>query len=86
MDDDTTRQVWCDWFRRHGVDPHSVVVGNGPARGFVETDSDAYQIRYLAFDLNEHGDRYVDPESVGMWAAQSVHVVQLEARPSPFPT
>jgi len=74
------RLAWCEWLRQHSIDPDTVAV---VPPGFIEVDSDARLIRYLAFDVNENGNRYVAP--CGRCASTSVRVVQLESPPSDFP-
>lgn len=74
------RLVWCDWLRHHTIDPNQVVALDG----FIEVDSDARQIRYLAYNLNAEGNKFVDPNNDER-ASMSVRVLQLEARPSSFP-
>lgn len=73
------RLVWCDWLRRHAIDPADVAV----APGWVEVDTSAYRISYLSYDHDEHGRRYFDPVAGDM--ARVVRTVQLDARPSPLP-
>lgn len=72
------RQAWCDWLRHHTINPNAVVVP-----GFIEADFDTYRVSYLTFDLDERGRRYFGPDTGDV--AKSVRVLQLEARPSPFP-
>lgn len=76
------RQAWCDWLRHHTVDPADVVA-NPTDGGFIERDPDARQVRYLAYDRDDKGRHVVAP--CGTKAVTSVHVVQLEAKPSAFP-
>lgn len=71
------RLAWCDWLRHHGIDPTHV------AFGFIEADSATWQIRYVAYDLNDQGCRYATPDLLR--ASTSVRVVQLAAPPAPFP-
>lgn len=76
------RLAWCEWLRHHTINPDEVVAAEKDG-GFIELDKDARQIRYLAYDQNENGQRFVGPD--GNHASRSVRVVQLEARPSDFP-
>lgn len=78
MPPEHVRLAWCDWLRWHTIDPCDVAV-----IGFIEIDTDARQVRWLSYDLNDKGHKYFDPKT--QRAAQSVHVMQLEAVPSPFP-
>lgn len=71
------RLAWCDWLRHHGIDPTHV------ALGFIEADSDTWQIRYVAYDLDDQGRRYATPDLLR--ASTSERVVQLAAPPLPFP-
>jgi hypothetical protein len=73
------RLAWCEWFRRHGVNPDQVCV----CPGWVERRVGAYQVAYLAYALNERGERYSNPEHTD--AVREVRVVQLEGLPLPYP-
>lgn len=77
------RLAWCEWLRHHTIDPDHVV-GNPEDGGFIEIDTDARRIRYLAYDVNENGRRYPTPDLTR--ASTSVRTVQLEAAPSDFPS
>lgn len=79
MPPEPERLAWCDWLRHHTINPHDVVATGG----WVEADYDTYRITYLAYDRDEHGRKYILPGTEQ--AARSVRVLQLEARPSPFP-
>jgi hypothetical protein len=76
------RLAWCDWLRHHTIDPDHVVA-NPEDGGFIEIDTEARQIRFMAYDVNDKGNYYL--ASDGKRASISVRVVQLESRPSPFP-
>lgn len=76
------RLAWCDWFRHHTIDPDKVVANDGDG-GFVEIDPNARQIRYLAYNVNDNGNRFMAADGNG--ASRSVRVMQLESVPSPFP-
>lgn len=63
------RDAWCEWLTFHTVDPCRVIVP-----GWVERDEARRQIRYRALKLDDEGNPVI-----------VVEVVQLEARPPPFP-
>jgi hypothetical protein len=63
------REAWCEWGRQHGIDPNE-------ALGFFEIDREAGTIRWLAYDLNEGGNRFSRPD--GYWASASMREVQLD--------
>lgn len=72
------RLAWCEWLRRHGIDPMVVSI-HGP----IEVDVDAHRISYLAYDLDEHGNKYAAPD--GMAAAQSERTVRFGTPLAPLP-
>jgi hypothetical protein len=69
--------LWREWLRHHCIDPGEVAVP-----GWIERDEASRQVRYEAYQfdgprrprLSEDGD-----------ILREVHVIQLEAVPSPFP-
>lgn len=71
------RLVWCEWLRRHGVDPSDVVIP-----GFIERRPDRYQLAYEACARNPDGSYFL---SADRQTVRVVHVFQMEAPPLPFP-
>jgi hypothetical protein len=78
------RVAWCDWLQHHTVNP-DVVCASTTQEGFIEIDYDAYQIRYLAYNLDDNGGRYGFYKDGDYQVSTSVRVTQLEARPSELP-
>jgi hypothetical protein len=76
---DPVRLVWCDWLRRHGIDPNEVA-----APGWIERRPDTFQIVYEAYVLGDKGMPVWDPRTRG--AIRTVRVFQMEGPPLPFPT
>lgn len=74
----TERLTWCEWFRKHGVDPADVALP-----GWVERREDERQLAYEAFERDENGR--ITIAASGDEAARTVRVVQLEAAPLPWP-
>lgn len=72
------REAWCQWLRRHSIDP-----GQVSAHGPIEVDTDARTIRFTAYDLDENGHRHAAPG--GKTAAQSTRTMQLDTPLAPFP-
>lgn len=83
------RLPMVEWLRRHGCDAGQVCVP-----GWIERDEENFRVRYLAYHLNERGNRHPVP-GTGGWmdrpdyrepvVATEVHTVQLEGPPLPFP-
>jgi hypothetical protein len=72
------RLEWCEWLHRHGINPSDVSVP-----GWIERRVPEYRVAYLAYALNERGERYPNPEKTG--AVREERFVQLEGPPLPFP-
>jgi len=70
------RLVWCEWFRRHGVDPKDVPI---PTR--IERHCDTYRLVYETFSKDAHGKPYYDLSDL----VRVRTFVQLEGPPLPFP-
>lgn len=70
------RQPWCEWLEFHTVDPRRVAV---PGR--IDRLVGARQVAYLAYKRDELDRIILEQGSV----AYVIEVVQLEARPLPFP-
>lgn len=72
------RLIWCDWLRWHTIDPLTVAIP-----GWIRIDFARYLIIYLSYELDESGRPKVSPDDQTVLLVE--RVVQLEARPSPFP-
>jgi hypothetical protein len=73
------RCAWGEWMRHHGVDPNDVAI----CPGWIERRPAERQVAWLAYQLNEHGRLRWDAARND--AVREIHVVQLEAVPSPWP-
>lgn len=73
------RQVWAEWFRRHGADPKDVPVDNR-----IERHLDTYRLVYEAYVRDEQGRYRMNAERTD--AVRGIQVFQLEGSPLPFPT
>jgi hypothetical protein len=78
MPPEAERLEWCEWLRRHGINPSEV-----PVPGWIERRVQEYRVAYLAYALNERGQRYLNPEKTD--AVREERYVQLEGPPLPFP-
>lgn len=76
------RKLMCEWFKKHGEDPLLI-----PLYTWVERDEEACQIRYLGYVFNLLGRQgtivVIDYAKCEVLCREKV--VQLEARPLPFP-
>lgn len=74
---DTERLVWCDWLRRHSIDPNDVAAPGTILRWPAER-----RVSYLAYAVDADGNLIVHD---GYEVEYVEHVVQLESEPAPFP-
>lgn len=72
------RQALSRWFLKHNIDPDYV-----PIPGWVEIDYDKYQIRWLNFVPNI---KTIPAEQIIAGLHLETRMLQLEARPFPFPS
>lgn len=87
-------QVWCEWLRRHGVDPSHVLCD------FIERREDTYQLVYTdmevyysqvprlarpRFDLGRPGELEISDYEIRRELRKVEKVFQLEAKPLPWP-
>lgn len=72
------RDVWCEWLRRHSIDPSEVLVP-----GWIERRPETYQVAYLSAEFAENGTMRWDRERGE--PVYLVAVAQLEGPPLPFP-
>lgn len=74
------RAVWCEWLRRHGIDPNVVLVP-----GWIERRLDTYQVAYLSAELDEESGciRWDRERREPVYVTG---IVQLEGPPLPFPS
>ena len=72
------REAWCEWLRRHSIDPSDVVVP-----GWIERRPAAYQVAYLALVQGPDGFFRLDP-TTREWIC-TVRIAQLEGPPLAFP-
>jgi hypothetical protein len=79
MPPDAERTAWCEWLRRHGIDPNVVLVP-----GWIERRPEAYQVAYLSAELDEETGhiRWDTERRVPVFVTA---VAQLEGPPLPFP-
>lgn len=70
------RLVWCDWLRRHSIDPNDVIVP-----GAIIRSVDLRRVVYLTMARDATGRPVVDGDAV----RTVERVVQLESPPQPFP-
>jgi hypothetical protein len=88
------RLVWCEWLRRHGVDPRRVLATGG----FIERREDTCQLAYAAIErvrvatppvvrFTHEGEPWDVVESIQVEdkLAKVEVVFQLEAPPLPWP-
>lgn len=76
------RLAVCDWLRTHGINPNDVAVP-----GWIERRPATYQVAYQGYEWETDDDgsprpRLTDDRSD---AIRRERVLQLEARPLPFP-
>lgn len=76
------RLAVCEWLQRHGVDPREVAVP-----GWIELRPERRQVAWAAYLWEEAADG--EPRRILRSAADAgirrESVLQLEARPMPFP-
>lgn len=78
MPTESERLIWCEWLRKHGVNPNDVI-----ATGWIERRPDAYQLAYLSIELDDDGrPRYDRQRDDFVWTER---VFQMEGPPLPFP-
>lgn len=86
------RLVWCEWLRKHGINPSDVLVD------FIECREETYQIVYATYEIGYTQVPVPRKPGVPIWDVVEepsyeirkemlkVEVVfQLEARPLPWP-
>lgn len=73
-----TRLIWCDWLRRHSIDPNDVAVS-----GEIVRDPARRTVSYEGFQRDDQGEIVIDHARLEARRVQVV--VQLEAPPMPFP-
>jgi hypothetical protein len=78
MPPESERQEWCEWLRRHGINPSEV-----PVPGWIERRVPEYQVRIHVYTRNEQGALIKNAERTG--AVTETRIVQLEGPPLPFP-
>lgn len=78
MPPERERLEWCEWLHRHGINPSEV-----PVPGWIERHVQEYRVAYLAYALNERGQRYLNPGRTD--AVREERYMQLEGPPQPFP-
>lgn len=76
------RVEYCDWLLKHQLDASEASVP-----GFVEVyEADGqWWVRYLSYELDEQGNRFVDPDSHGTRAKQYVRTQRVPVEPASLP-
>ncbi len=79
MPPEAERRVWCEWLRRHSIDPDEVLVP-----GWIERRPGAYQVAYLSAEFDDETGmmRWNRERREPVYRAA---VAQLEGPPLPFP-
>lgn len=70
------REAWCDWMRKHGLNPNDVALP-----GWVEADDASRTVRAVCYERDASGRIRIEGDE----AVRSVVEVQLESRPMPLP-
>lgn len=78
LPDEPTRVAVCEWLRRHGIDPHTVVVP-----GWIERQPDRCRVAWLSSVRDEAGN-IVSNEARDEFLTVERYV-QLEGPPLPWP-
>lgn len=72
------RRLYCEWLRRHGVDPGEVALP-----GWIERRPQLGQLAYEAYQRGP--DRTILADEAREKALREERVVQLEGAPLPWP-